>query len=186
MTSTRKITRRLAAARDEHEFVLLDRTEGGYDQGIVVALGEQWLLIAVAVDGGYFNGFTAVRIDDISGVRPDVTFEARALRLRPEWPPLPPAAGIDLDSTAGVLRTPVARDTLVSLERSSDHSASWIGAVADITTKWLWFTEVLSDATWRSRTTGLKLAKVTAVSVGGRYLAGLSEIAGSPPPAQAD
>lgn len=179
MASAKKILRRLKAAREQQMLIELSRAPKFADrkQGFVVAIGSEWVLLAQTVDAGFFDGHVAVRLGDIKSVRRDTSFQARMSRRLPEWPPSPPNSSVDLDSTAGVLRTLGAENVLIGAEKERERTGMWIGVVFEISKRWLWLSEVRPDASWLPAPLGYKLKAITAVTVGGRYLVGLRTIA---------
>ncbi|MEU4244932.1 hypothetical protein [Actinoplanes sp. NPDC026619] len=150
--------------------------------GIVVAVGARWALIAHTGDGGFFEGLVAIRVEDVVKVKKDSSFAERFARTQPEWPPTAPA-DLDLDTTAGLLRGMSAISPLVAIEqeRRFHSSMMWIGVVHEITKRWLWLREVRPNATWHKRPLGYKLRRITKVSVSDRYLTALAAIAGTGP-----
>ena len=84
--------------------------------GFVVGLGKKWALIALTMDGGYFDGYMAFRVKDVARVLSDGGFEGLFARTQPEWPPT--GTSVDLDSTVGVIRSLAATSPLVGIEKS--------------------------------------------------------------------
>ncbi|WP_203822758.1 hypothetical protein [Paractinoplanes ferrugineus] len=115
-------------------------------------------------------------------VRKDRSFEGRFARTRPEWPPTAPA-GLDLDTTAGLLRglSGIAPLLAIGQERRFRSQRVWIGVVDEVAEGWLWLRLVCPDATWRKRPLGYKLGRITQVFVSDRYLTALAVIAGPAP-----
>ncbi|GID67179.1 hypothetical protein Acy02nite_50600 [Actinoplanes cyaneus] len=150
--------------------------------GIVVAVGSQWALIARTGDGGFFEGSVAIRVKDVVKVRKDSSFQERFARTQAEWPPTAPP-GLDLDTTAGLLRGMSAISPLLGIEqeRRFRSQMAWIGVVAQVTERWLWLHEVRPDATWHKRPRGYKLRRITKVFMSDRYLTALAAIAGTGP-----
>lgn len=177
MASHRKIRRALDAAMAAQQLVSIERSLKFADRidGFVVAIGAEWVLIQRTIDAGHFDAHRAIRTRDVSKVRDDSSFEGRMSRLLPEWPPKPPADGIDLDSTSGVLRT-IGNGGLVAIEKEREREAMWIGLIESVTKKWLWLLEIDPKAQWEPAPLGYKLKAITSISVGGRYLAGLQTI----------
>ena len=119
MTSSRvSKADRLRRAAESQALVRIKRSPRNADRvdGIVVAVGCKWALIARTGDGGFFEGLVAIRVKDVVKVRKDSSFEERFARTRPEWPPAAPP-GIDLDTTAGLLRGMSATSPLLAIEQ---------------------------------------------------------------------
>jgi hypothetical protein len=84
--------RRLHEALDCHDLVRVRLTPKYTDRlsGFVVGIGEEWALLALTIDGGYFDGYMAFRLKDLARVRRDSGFEGRFARTQPQWPPTSP------------------------------------------------------------------------------------------------
>lgn len=175
---------RLRRAAECQALVRIKRSPRNADRvdGIVVAVGAEWGLIARTGDGGFFDGLVAIRVKDVVKVRKDTSFQERFARTRPEWPPTAPA-GLDLDTTAGLLRGMSAISPLLAIEQEGRfHSQMmWIGVVDEVTKRWLWLREVRPNATWRKRPFGYELRRITKASISDRYLIALAAIAGAGP-----
>ncbi|MHA7209959.1 hypothetical protein [Arthrobacter sp. MDT1-65] len=153
--------------------------------GFVVAVGRKWVLLAQTMDGGFFDGYAAVRLREIAHVRPDRTFEQEFAKTRPEWPPTPlvDRPPPDLDTTSSMLWSFLAPGVLFSIERDRKYDAMWIGAPAELTRRYLYLWEVRPDATWHDVPLGYPLRSITVVRTGDHYLEGLAAIA-SPVPTE--
>lgn len=180
MTSS-KMLRRAAGSQ---ALVQIERSPRNADRidGIVLAVGAKWALIADTGDGGFFEGLVALRVKDVVKVKKDLSFQERFARTQPEWPPTAPA-DLDLDTTPGLLRSMSAISPLVAIEQERRFRSrmTWIGVVHEITKPWLWLREVRPDATWHKRPRGYELRRITKVSVSDRYLTALAAIAGTEP-----
>ncbi|WIB65550.1 hypothetical protein [Curtobacterium sp. MCBD17_040] len=178
--------RRLRKAVGGDHLVLVQRkTERGvFYTGFVLALGRKWVLLARTIDGGLFNGYIAFRLTDIASVRPDSTFESRAARLRPEWPPSFPRTldTVNLDTTAGALRTIPANGELVGVQSNHRYDALWIGVIHAVTRHWVYLHEVRPDATWHDHAAGRRLRRLTVIETDGHYIRGIRSVADSEPP----
>lgn len=183
---SKKIRRRLdEAVGADHVVRVVRRTvRGSHYSGFVLAVGAKWFLMAPLLDGGAFDGLIAFRLREVQSVTRDTTFVARAARLRPEWPPssLTPE-DIDLDTTAGVLRTLAGDGELIGIHTDQRLGAIWVGLLDEITRRWLYLHEVRPDATWRDEPLGYRLGRIDTVETGGQYLLGLTSVAGRGPSA---
>lgn len=65
-----------------------------------MGVGRRWTLVAPMTTGGFFDGYAAVLLSDITRARPYDTWEHRFPRTRPEWPPRSPAGMPAIDLTA--------------------------------------------------------------------------------------
>jgi hypothetical protein len=175
---------RLRRAAESQALVRIKRSPRNADQvdGIVVAVGSKWALIAHTGDGGFFEGLVAVRVKDVEKVRKDTSFKERFARTQPEWPPTAPA-DLDLDTTAGLLRGMSAISPLLAIEqeRRFHSQMAWIGVVDEVTKRWLWLHEVRPNATWCKRPSGYKLRRITKIFISDRYLIALAATAGTAP-----
>ena len=185
MTSSRvSKADRLRHAAESQALVRIKRSPRNADRvdGIVVAVGSKWALIAHTGGGGFFEGLVAIRVKDVVRVKKDSSFEERFAQTQPEWPPTTPA-DLDLDTTAGLLRGMSAISPLLAIEqeRRFHSQMAWIGVVDEVTKRWLWLDEVRPNATWRKRPLAYKLRRITKVFISDRYLTALAAIAGTGP-----
>lgn len=152
-------------------------------EGFVVDIGRKWVLIAVTTTGGFFDGYAAVRLADVSRVRFDRSFQRRFAATQPEWPVSAPSgrAVLDLDSTAAMLRTFLTADVLCAIERNKKYDALWVGVPYEIDGRWLYLFEVRPDATWHEVPLGYRNRSITVVRLGDQYLRALSAVAGPIP-----
>ncbi|WP_065965074.1 hypothetical protein [Curtobacterium sp. UCD-KPL2560] len=181
-----EIRRRLdEAVGTDHAVRVVRRTERGSRYcGFVLAVGAKWVLMAQLTDGGVFDGLIAFRLREVHRVEPDTTFAGRAARLRPEWPPSSLARdGIDLDTTAGVLRTIADEGELIGIQTNERSGALWIGLLDEVTRRWVYLHEVRADATWNDEPLGYRLGRIDTVETGGQYIRGLASVVGAGPTA---
>lgn len=184
MTSRARKADRLRRAVQSKALVRIKRSPRNADRvdGVVVAVGSKWALIAQTGDGGFFEGLVAIRVKDVVKVKKDSSFEGRFAQTQPEWPPTA-HADLDLDTTAGLIKgmSPISPLLGIEQERRFHSQMAWIGMVDEVTNGWLWLYEVRPDATWRKRPLGYKLRRITKVFISSRYLTGLAAIAGTGP-----
>jgi len=168
---------RLQNAWDSMTHVRIERRPRHADRidGYVVGIGAKWALVARLMDGGYFDGFSAIRLRDIRDVDRDRSFQGSFARTQPEWPPTAPGP-IDLDSTSGVIRSLAATAPLIGIEKENERSAMWIGEVVDLQRGGVQLREVRPDARWRTKQLWYELSAVTTASVGSHYLTGLAAV----------
>ncbi|MHA7239115.1 hypothetical protein [Arthrobacter sp. TMS1-12-1] len=188
MPTIEKTRSRLLTAQQEQFMVRLGRRSrpGQRVDGFVVAVGRKWVLLAQTMDGGFFDGYAAVRLREISRVRPDRSFEQQFAKTRPEWPPgVPSGRPIpDLDTTSGMLKSFLAPGVLFSIERDKKYDAVWIGVPNELTRRYLYLWEVRPDATWHDAPQGYARRSITVARIGDHYLEGLAAIAGPAPSAE--
>jgi len=184
MPSTKKIRARLTGVIGEYRMIRVDRAPKFADRlnGFVVAVGEEWALIAQSSDGGFFNGFIAFRVSDVKRIKCDRTFETAFAKTQPEWPPVCPYE-VALDSTKDVLEGLGRGGALIGIQKDNERSAIWIGRLEEVRRRVAYLHEVRPDATWHPAPLGYKLKAITTVEVATHYLQGLAAIAGTGPEA---
>lgn len=144
--------------------------------GFVVSVGRKWALIQATSDGGYLDGFVAIRVRDVVKVRTDRSFQGRFARTQPLWPPAPPA-GVDLDRTRGLIESMARLAPLIGIEQERRaEDTQWIGVPVAYGRGRLVLHEVGPDATWHEEPFGFKLRRITRVEVGNRYKAALAAV----------
>lgn len=175
------IRRKLSAAADSTSLVRIERSPRHADRlyGFVVGIGNKWVLVAKTMDGGYFDGYAAIRLRDVRRVTRDRSFASAFARTQPEWPPTPPPGGIDLDSTKGMLRTLGATAPLLGIEKERERSATWIGTFVGLSHGAVGLHEVHPDASWYEQPLWYERRAVTMASVGTHYLTGRTAVAGT-------
>ncbi|HMH57805.1 MAG TPA: hypothetical protein VK537_01360, partial [Galbitalea sp.] len=161
---------KLRTAIDKQHIVRVERKPKHADRldGFMVLVGEQWALMARTSDGGFFNGFVAFRIRDVTRIKKDRTFETEFAKTRPEWPPAYPH-DIDLGTTADVIEGMSLGAVLMGLQKENERSAIWIGKFDEIIKRWVYLLEVHPDASWYDKPLGYKLKAITSVEIGSQY-----------------
>ncbi|WP_341994641.1 hypothetical protein [Microbacterium sp. LWH7-1.2] len=185
MASMKKIRAALHDAIGSEKLVRLDRASRPSQviDGFVVAVGRGWALLQRTMDGGFFDGHLAIRLDEIRGVREDSSFESTFARSRPEWPPAPPVPDteLDLDSTTRMLTSLLRAGELFGIERNRKYDAKWIGVPNELTRHWLYMWEVRPDASWHEKPLGYRIRTITMVTINDHYQRALAVVAGQPP-----
>ena len=184
MPSTKKIGARLTSVIGEHCMVRVDRVPKFADRlnGFVVAVGDEWALMAQSSDGGFFNGYVAFRVSDVKRINRDKSFETAFAKTQPEWPPAYPYE-VGLDSTIDLLEGLGRGGALIGIQKDHERSGIWIGRLDEMRKRVVYIHEVRPDATWHPAPLGYKLKAITTVEVGTHYLQGLAAIAGTGPSA---
>lgn len=185
MASLKKIRARLEAAQQSETLIRLNRVsrpDQRFD-GFVVGVGQKWVLIARTMNGGFFDGYAAIRLREVRRVRKDRSFEPAFARTQPEWPPRPPVDRpvIDLDTTSGMLATFLTPDALLSIERDKKYDVLWVGVPNELIDRQLYLWEVRSDASWHDAPLGYPIGSITVVCTDDHYLRGLAVVAGPAP-----
>ena len=152
-------------------------------EGFVVAVGAKWALLQRTMDGGFFDGHLAIRLDEVNSIRADSSFESTFARTQPEWPPAPkhPSEHVDLDSTFGMLTSLLRPGELFGIERNKKYDACWIGVPNELTRRWLYIWEVRPDASWHDRPQAYRLRSLTMVTMNDHYQRALAAVAGPAP-----
>lgn len=182
MPSRKKIAARLRDAIGGDTSVRLSRVSRPTQSvnGFVVAVGKKWALLQRTMDGGFFDGHVAIRLDEVRSVRRDSTFESTFAKTRPEWPPAAPRPDehVNLDTTSGMLASLLHAGELFGIERNKKYDATWIGVPNMLTRHWLYIWEVHPDARWYEQPLGYRLRSVTLVTMNDHYQRGLAAIVG--------
>ncbi|MDN3496941.1 hypothetical protein QL996_13445 [Planococcus sp. APC 4015] len=185
MPSAKKIRKKVTRAVGSERLMRLRRAsrENQTIDGFAVAVGAEWALLHRTMDGGFFDGHVAIRLDDIASVDRVSSFETSFARTQPEWPPAAPAraAELDLDTTSGMLASLLHPGELFGIERNKKYDAIWIGVPDELTRRWLYMWEVSPDASWHAQPSGYRLRTITMVRTNDHYQRGLTAIAGAPP-----
>ena len=86
---SRRLHKALQRAQETKSILRIERKPKFADRvdGIVLRIGEQWILMAQTADGGYFDGYVLLRLRDVARLTPDETFAHEFVRFQPEWPP---------------------------------------------------------------------------------------------------
>ena len=185
VSSQKKIRSRLHDAIGGEKLLRLRRVSrpSQFIEGFIVAVGREWALLQRTMDGGFFDGHVAIRVDEIAAVREDLSFESTFARTQPEWPPAPPHHDIhiDLDTTSGMLATFLRSGELFGIERNKKYDATWIGVPNELRRHWLYMWEVRPDASWHEEPLGYRIRSITMVTLDNHYQRALAAIAGPAP-----
>lgn len=184
----RRIKRALKRAMSRQRHVIVERRLKGTDgiDGYVIAVGKSWLLLATTMDGGYLDGFTALRTKDVRKVRKDRHFAARLLKAIGQKVPLELADAIDLSGPGTIIRDAAARDTLVSVYRERTRPDECrIGTPIEWEGDYVWLLEIDTQARWDDFLDRHRLRKLTRIDFGGAYLTALLAVGGPVPPLEA-
>lgn len=179
-----KVLERLHLAQEELALVRVDRgDEFDLLDGYVVAVGSEWVLLAVLDDAIVLDGHTALRLADVRriGRRSNDDMVQQALSVREQWPPAPPGVTIDLDSIRGLLTTLMEQPVITVHPELDDPTVCFIGAPAGLGDRSLRLVEVDSRGVWNNRSTKHRIADITRIDIGGRYEQALLSVAGPLP-----
>jgi hypothetical protein len=169
----KRVRRRLCRASSSQVAVRVSRTVGdGTIDGYPVAIGRRWLLVQVLDDMIVLDGYAAVRLADVVGVRPfdQQAFFRRALEQRGQWPPRAPEGRISLDRTGDLIMTAGRAFPLVTIEMErTDPQMRFIGVATALYDKILRLVEITPDAGWRRDPRWWRLKRITQVAFDGGY-----------------
>ncbi len=182
----KKLDRRLEKALLNKKLVRIRRWIPNADaiDGFVVGTSKHWVLLAFVTDQVVFDGWKAIRREDIQSVvslgKKD-PFQIRALKKRGQWPPKAPNP-MNLKTIGDLLQTASFGDQLVVI--SCDFARTdicWIGSVLKISRRTLTLLEVTTNADWDRNPTRYDLDDITEVDFGGDYAEALALVAGPKP-----
>lgn len=153
-------------------------------EGFVQAVGTEWMLLALFDTNWFaFDGFVLLRVAEISKIKEmgDTDSTAvRAAKLTEQWPP-PTVKGLDLDTTAGLLKTASDRFAVVTFHIEEIRpDVCYVGRVAELSPTKMSFLSLDPEAGWEPEADEWDLGDITRLNLGDRYstvLFALSEAA---------
>lgn len=165
-----------------------DLADADHLHGLVVAVGDDWLLLEVYDDSIYFDGWDALRIADVTEVEVETPdFQAYVDRARAQLPDPPaiPLAVLEAVAQRGAKAVPqlIASAPLVGIwTEQEDSEVLFIGRSepdggAEITIR-----EIDATGTWNDDVSDFDAEEISRVTIGGRYQDGLERY-GDPAPA---
>ena len=175
----------LEEAMADARVVAIDREdfEEVGELGYVVALEETLFVLLQISDAMRFNGFSILRIEDVSDVEiPHAHFEfvESALRLREESVEGPPA--IELSDMAAAIRSAGRLEEVVTLHtETTEPGLCKIGRIRTVDDETVSMIALDPDAEWDEEVTTVPVADVTRVDVGGAYEEALLLVGGPCP-----
>jgi hypothetical protein len=145
-------------------------------QGVVLALSDEWALFANLNDAVILDGYDVVRRAEIIRAWHKPLF-ADYLARHNVWPPTAPP-GIDLTDTRTVIES-TSVSTVASIACEEKHPQRLlIGFVAQWRKKSLWLRTIDTDCQWEDFDVKLRLKDITQVSFGSAYERAVLEVAG--------
>lgn len=173
--------RRLERAQRTRELVRVHRRRHLESlDGYVLAVGDDWLLLANLDPGILLDGFTALRLRDVAQVQYKHTsdFVQSALDLRGQWPPATPGETIALASISALLESLRGQWPLVTVHLElDDPDVCFIGEVQRVGKRKLLLREISPRAAWIDLPGKFRLDDLTRVDVGASYERALVEVA---------
>ncbi|KRE54781.1 hypothetical protein ASG92_24515 [Arthrobacter sp. Soil736] len=168
--SRKKIRSRLERSMDEQQPVSIARTvkKGTERHGVVQEIGDEWMLMAAVRDGGYLNGYMAVRLDLIHHVRTDRGLED-FLKDRPDWPPAILTPG-STASPHSILEAAIETSSVLSIFMEEKWPRPFfVGVPVKYSEKAVKLVTIDSKAKWEDGTFKVKYRDLTQISFGGDY-----------------
>ena len=183
---TSELRDRLVLAQEEQEHVLLRRDELAEAEqldGYVLAVGSDWLLLQSLDQSLFLDGWTALRVEDVTAGSPrrSQDFVRRALELQGQWPPRLPSTEVVLDDVASVVRSMAAVHPLLSLHIEDADDAFVIGHPHEVRAHQVALRIVSPQGLWEVAPVRWPIEQLTRVDAGMRYESVLYDVAGPPP-----
>jgi hypothetical protein len=145
--------------------------EGKHLEGVLLALGRSWTILARLDDSGFFDGFDALRLVDISTI--ENAFPRRPLLVRGlqrRRAQLPSVPVLDLDSTRKLLSSAQRWFPLVTIDREEvNPGACEIGTILRTSANAYSIRLIDARAEMEKRSRRYRTVDVTRVAFGGRY-----------------
>jgi len=177
--------RDLERALAEHSMIKLWREgiEREPERGYVLALGSKLLLLHLLSPEVRFNGFSVLRLGDLSRLQfpyQGAAFVERVFELRGEE--VSPKPGISLQTMGEALRSAGELFPLVTIHREAiDPEVCNIGRVLRVTRSTVHLHEINPGAEWDSEYTPYRIGAITRLDFGGGYEEALWLAAPAPP-----
>ena len=175
----------LQAAQAESMVVQIWRSsyESESEIGYVTSIGADLILLLCISTEIRFNGFTVIRIQDISELEAPhahTDFVEEALHIRGESVEHAPL--VDLSDIGASIRTAGELFPLVALHRELvDSTVCHIGQVVSVTPEFVSIIEIDPDAEWEREPSTYSLSEVTRIDFGGGYEEALALVGGTAP-----
>lgn len=181
--SREDVIKEIARAKRHTKMVICNRKcledAGCFDRGYVVDANEQFVLLHLVTDDIRLEGYVALRLDDITGVKSDFDnhrFIEKALQLRKMFPQRPVL--VDLNSMETILASVDEHFSLMVVHREAvDQSECHIGSLESIADKTFVMKEIDRDAQWCG-VKRFRVDEVTRVEFNGGYETALAQVAG--------
>jgi hypothetical protein len=175
----------LEAAQAEPWVVRLERGnfESEGEMGYVLAIGPALVLLLIISTEIRFNGFTVIRIEDITNLEAPHThaeFVEEALRLRGESVEEAPA--VSVEDMPNAIETISKTFPTVAIHREiEDSSICHIGKIVRVDAEHVHLLEIDPDAKWEEEPTHYRITEITRLDFGGGYEDALALVGGESP-----
>lgn len=149
------------------------------DNGFVIDISAGWLLVHYFdADFFQFDGYSAVRLRDITGVEKNTSWIPRACREKGLEPTLQP--DVLIADLPGLLSSVNSHHPVLGIEREAiDPDTLHIGRVKKLRSKAVVLHEIGRQAEWHSDNTAYRLKDITRVTFGSTYMKHLLDFARS-------
>jgi hypothetical protein len=148
------------------------------DIGYVVDASDEFLMLQLVDDRISLNGYSLLRISDITKLDTDVTharFIEKALEIRKKCVKQPVL--VDLTDISTILKSIDQHFPLMALHKESvDPDTCWVGSIDSIGDKTVTLNEMSPDAKWNG-TKRLNIDEITRIDFDGGYETALALVA---------
>ena len=173
----------LERAQVDQQYVRIER-RGAMDEvtGYVLDVGSMWALVAVLTDGRESNGYEVLRLKHVKRVknRKKSDIARRVLEARGLWPLA--SISVNLDRTGALLDDLTALEPVLMFHTEEKWpDMAWVGSLCRREGKRTWYHALDPQAQWLPEPESFTTRRLTRISVGNDYVAGLVLVAGSPP-----
>lgn len=180
LDATARTREKLASAHIEQHYVRIDRRGEMEDiSGYVIGTGTKWVLVAVLTEGRESNGYELIRLKHVKCVTRLETregVERRILEARGHWPLA--SIEVNLDKTKVLLQELTELNPVLSFHTEEKWpDMIWVGSLCRFTGKRTWYHALDPQAQWLPELECFKTRRLTRVSMGSDYVAGLVLVA---------
>ncbi len=148
--------------------------------GYVLEVGPEFFLLLLVSDDILYNGFSAMRIDDVTSIEiphRHSSFVEKALKLRGQK--RPEAKSLRLSSLEELLRTASEGFSVLTIHPEKiEPDACYVGKVVDVRDSILRLREISPDAAWQQDSEEHNLRDITRVDFGGAHEEALMLVGG--------
>ncbi|MFE4541041.1 hypothetical protein [Arthrobacter sp. NPDC056727] len=147
--------------------------------GVVQEIGDEWVILAAVRDGGYLNGYMALRLDLIRHVRAEHGLE-EFLKQGPAWPPGQVVTGAT-NSPRSLLESGIETSGVLSvfMEKKCERTF-FVGVPVKYSKKAAELVTIGTKARWEDGTFKVRYKDLTQISFGGDYEKALWATVGGP------
>lgn len=169
---TERVQKSLRSVERRGELVKVERPRGWDDlDGVVVATGPKWLVLAVEYDAGFY-GHSILRTRDIKKIRTNPpSFVPRALEREGNWP-MPCLDAVDVRGSTRTLAASLSgTDLLVAVHYEASHPGEClVGVVRRAGGRKVTLRTIDTQARWDQGVFKFTYGEITRLDIGGPYL----------------